>query len=86
HIEMAVEVPEYEPGDSIGIVPENDIANVEAIVALTGVDRNKEIEYRDEWFTVFDLLKKRVNIIYLTQSVVKKICNTCWSANSGSKN
>ncbi|MDP9230334.1 MAG: flavodoxin domain-containing protein [Bacteroidota bacterium] len=72
HIEMAVEEPEYEPGDSIGIVPENAIANVEAILALTGVDRNKEIEYRDEWFTVFDLLKKRVNIIYLTQSVVKK--------------
>ncbi len=72
HIELAVDELEYEPGDSIGIVPENPLATVEAILAFTGLDKNKEIEYRDEWFTVFDLLKKRVNIIYLAPSVVKK--------------
>ena len=72
HIELAVDEPEYEPGDSVGIVPENLNAVVEEIIALTGIDRNKEIEYRDEWFTVFDLLKKRVNIIQLAPSVVKK--------------
>ena len=72
HIELAVDEPEYEPGDSAGIVPENLNAVVEEVIALTGIDRNKEIEYRDEWFTVFDLLKKRVNIIQLAPSVVKK--------------
>ncbi len=72
HIELAVEEPEYEPGDSVGIVPENLNSVVEEVLALTGIDRNKEIEYRDEWFTVFDLLKKRVNIIQLAPSVVKK--------------
>lgn len=72
HIELAVEEPEYQPGDSIGIVPENVNAVVEEIISLTGIDRNKEIEYRNEWFTVADLLKKRVNIIQLAPSVVKK--------------
>ena len=72
HIELAVDEPEYEPGDSVGIVPENLNAVVEEVIVLTRIDRNKEIEYRDEWFTVFDLLKKRVNIIQLAPSVVKK--------------
>ena len=72
HIELAVDEPEYEPGDSIGIVPENVNVAVEEIITLLGIDRNKEIEYRNEWFTVADLLKKRVNIIQLAPSVVKK--------------
>ena len=72
HIELAVDEPEYEPGDSVGIVPENLNAVVEEVIALTGIDRNKEIEYRNEWFAIFDLLKKRVNIIQLAPSVVKK--------------
>lgn len=72
HMELAVDAPEYEPGDSIGIVPENMNSAVEEVISLTGIDRNKEIEYRDEWFTVADLLKKRVNIIQLAPSVVKK--------------
>jgi sulfite reductase (NADPH) flavoprotein alpha-component len=71
-MELGVDAPEYEPGDSIGIVPENTNSAVEEIISLTGIDRNKEIEYRDEWFTVADLLKKRVNIIQLPPSVVKK--------------
>ena len=72
HMELAVDIPEYEPGDSIGIVPENKNSAVEEIISLTGIDRNKEIEYRNEWFTVADLLKKRVSIIQLAPSVVKK--------------
>ena len=72
HIELAVDEPEYEPGDSAGIVPENLNTVVEEVLALTGIDRNKEVEYRNEWFTVSDLLKKRVSIIHLAPSVVKK--------------
>ena len=72
HIELAVDEPEYEPGDSVGIVPENVNTIVEEVISLSGIDRNKEIEYRDEWFTVFDLLKKRVNIIQPAPSVIKK--------------
>jgi sulfite reductase (NADPH) flavoprotein alpha-component len=72
HIELAVDEPEYEPGDSAGIVPENLNTVVEEILELTGIDSNKEVEYRNEWFTVFDLLKKRVSIIQLAPSVVKK--------------
>ncbi len=72
HIEVAVVEPEYEPGDSAGIVPENLNGIVEELLALTGIDGNKEVEYRNEWFTVYDLLKKRVSIIQLAPSVVKK--------------
>jgi sulfite reductase (NADPH) flavoprotein alpha-component len=72
HIELAVEEPEYEPGDSIGIVPENTLEAVEAIIALTGIDKNKTITYKDETLSIFDLLKKKVNIIQVAPSVVKK--------------
>ena len=72
HLELSADELAYEPGDSAGIVPENTEAEVEKVLALTNTDPNREIEYRNEWFTVYDLLKKRVNIIQLVPSVVKK--------------
>src|SRR5581483_6945762 len=38
HIEIVAEELEYQPGDSIGIVPENAPALVNAIIGLTGID------------------------------------------------
>ncbi|MEO0670953.1 MAG: flavodoxin domain-containing protein, partial [Pseudomonadota bacterium] len=39
HVELATDVPGfvYQPGDSIGVVPENDPATVDAIMTATGV-------------------------------------------------
>ncbi len=72
HIEIAAENLSYQPGDSIGIVPENNTTIVESIIHLTGIDSNKIITYRNEELTIFNLLKKKLNIIYLAERVVKK--------------
>ncbi|PWT72696.1 MAG: sulfite reductase [Bacteroidetes bacterium] len=72
HIEIEAEGLDYQPGDSIGIVPENATPIVESIIALTGIDRNKNLLYRSEEYGVYDLLKKKLNIAYLPERVVKK--------------
>jgi len=72
HIELAADEVDYLPGDSIGIVPENPLAMVNEIIHLTGIDANKEMTYKESAYTVFELLKKKLNIIYLHERVVKK--------------
>jgi len=72
HIEIAAEDLDYHPGDSIGIVPENNDEIVHAIISLTNIGQNKLLSHRNEERTVFDLLKKKLNIIHLPERVVKK--------------
>lgn len=71
HIEIATEDVIYQPGDSIGIIPENDKQIVEKIIELTGVDASTNIDYKDELVSVYDLLHKKLNIVYLPERVVK---------------
>lgn len=72
HIELEVEDLEYQPGDSIGIIPENPSAVVEEIISITNIDPGKLIAHRNEELSIFNLLKKKLNIIYLPERVVKK--------------
>jgi sulfite reductase (NADPH) flavoprotein alpha-component len=72
HIEIAAEDPDYQPGDSIGIIPENPSAIVESIIELTAVDPSKLVIHRNEEISLSDLLRKRMNIVYLPERVVKK--------------
>ena len=46
HLEIAAEGVEYQPGNSIGIIPENPAAVIEAIIALTGIDPATGISIR----------------------------------------
>jgi len=75
HIEIATEGIVYAPGDSIGIIPSNPIELVDAIINITGVDRDKVIDHRGKSATIFSLLHKELNITYLLPSVVKKYGN-----------
>jgi len=72
HIEIVADDLEYQPGDSIGIVPENAPAIVDSIIALTRIDGKKTVTFRNETHTVIELLKKKVNIAYLPERVVKQ--------------
>jgi sulfite reductase (NADPH) flavoprotein alpha-component len=72
HIEVVADELEYQPGDSIGIIPENSPAIVDAIIALTRIDGKKTVSFRNETHTVIELLKKKVNIAYLPERVVKQ--------------
>lgn len=71
HLEIAAQA-DYQPGDSIGITPENPREVVEAILSLTGIDPGRKIAFRDEEVPVTDLLRKKLNIVFLPERVVKK--------------
>ena len=73
HLELLLdEQPEYEPGDSIGVVPENNDNSIEQIMAETLADRNREISYKGERLSIYEVLKKKVNISFLSAGIVKK--------------
>ena len=62
----------YKPGDSLGIVPHNPEALVEAIIALTGIDAERTFVHRNETCSAYELLHKKLNIVYLPERVVSK--------------
>lgn len=72
HIEIEAEGLQYQCGDSIGIVPENDSQVVTDIIAVTNVDGNKSVEFKKEKVTIYELLKRKVNIIHLTERLVQQ--------------
>jgi sulfite reductase (NADPH) flavoprotein alpha-component len=72
HLEIAAEGVSYQPGDSIGIVPENPIWMVEAIVSLAGIDPAHKLFHQTTERSVSEWLKQRLNIVYLPERVVKK--------------
>ncbi len=71
HIEIEAEGVEYQCGDSIGIVAENDEQLVTAIITATNIDANKSIEFKKERHTVYELLKRKINIVHLTERLVQ---------------
>ena len=72
HIEIAAEGLQYQCGDSIGIVPENPDAVVTEIIAVAKVDAAKKVLFKNEEVSIYDLLKYKINIIYLTERLVKQ--------------
>lgn len=72
HIEISADELEYQPGDSLGVIPENPLATIEAIIQLLDIDAEKTYSFRQENVRVFDLLKKRLNVFYLPERVVGK--------------
>ncbi|MEI9955146.1 MAG: flavodoxin domain-containing protein, partial [Ferruginibacter sp.] len=71
HIEIEADGVEYQCGDSIGIVAENDTKTVDEIISLTNVDGNKLLSFKKEEVTIYDLLKSKINIIHLTERLVQ---------------
>jgi sulfite reductase (NADPH) flavoprotein alpha-component len=72
HLEIVAEDVDYQPGDSLGLVPENPALVVDAILGLSGVDAERKMTVRQEELTVGHLLRKKLNIVYLPERVVKK--------------
>lgn len=72
HIELTAENLQYQCGDSIGIVPENDSQMVTDIIQVTNADGNKSVEFKKEKVTLYELLKRKVNIVFLTERLVQQ--------------
>jgi sulfite reductase (NADPH) flavoprotein alpha-component len=72
HIEITCEDVYYKPGDSLGIVPQNPLETVEAIIAITGIDAERTFVHRNDTYSAYELLHKKLNIVYLPERVVAK--------------
>ncbi|WP_341662128.1 flavodoxin domain-containing protein [Blattabacterium cuenoti] len=75
HIEIFVSNEiEYSPGDSIGIFPENPSIERDHIIEYVKKNRKKEFEeYKyEEKNKIFYLLKKKFNILFLSENFLKK--------------
>ncbi len=72
HIEIAAENIVYQPGDAIGIVPENPEHLVQAIQRITKIEPSKPVLYKGENLTWNEILTKKINIFHLPERVVKK--------------
>lgn len=73
HIEIGTDEPiAYEPGDTIGIVPNNRADVVDRILSLTGITADKVIVTAKSEGTVKELLLHSLNICYLLTSTIKK--------------
>ena len=72
HIEIQADDVQYLPGDSIGIIPENKKEIVEKIIEITAIDPATNLDHKDELISVYNLLKKKLNILNLPERVVKK--------------
>jgi sulfite reductase (NADPH) flavoprotein alpha-component len=73
HIEIGADDEiDYLPGDSLGVIPENPSDIVEPIIEILGVDKEMLFSFRNEQVSVYDLLKKKLNVCYLPERVVSK--------------
>jgi sulfite reductase (NADPH) flavoprotein alpha-component len=72
HIEIAAEGVSYLPGDSLGLVPENPLHLTEAVLASAGANGDAMVSYRNETDSLFNLLKKKLNILHLPERVIQQ--------------
>ncbi|MEJ8777616.1 assimilatory sulfite reductase (NADPH) flavoprotein subunit [Pseudogracilibacillus sp. ICA-222130] len=78
HIELSIEDAnlKFEPGDSIGIYPENDPQLVEQLITSFGWEKDQEITIKDHTWTVENALKHHYEITRLTKPILEKIAST----------
>ncbi|WP_238784981.1 diflavin oxidoreductase [Blattabacterium cuenoti] len=75
HIEIFVQDKiKYSPGDSVGVFPENPSSEVDDIIEYIKKNRKEEFEKYEyeEKNKIFDLFKKNLNILSLSESFLKK--------------
>ena len=72
HLEIGCEEVEYQPGDSLGIIPTNPHTVVASVIELLGIDQHKKVNYKDQEVLAVDLLTQKLHINYLPERVVAK--------------
>jgi len=72
HIEIACEEEiEYLPGDAIGVVPENNLWEVEKVLSFSAIPRNRKISFRGEEFEAEELFTKKISISFLPERIIQ---------------
>ncbi|MFC9542212.1 assimilatory sulfite reductase (NADPH) flavoprotein subunit [Lysinibacillus sp. NPDC056959] len=75
HIELSIEGANFyfEPGDSIGIQPENDERLVDALITALQFDPQTEVNVFEETLPLKDVLQTKLEITVLSKPLLKKI-------------
>jgi len=74
HLELSLEGSglTYEPGDSLGVYPENDPELVDLILEATNWDANQKVTVNKEDVTLKEALSKKLEITVLTKPLIEK--------------
>lgn len=74
HLELSLEGSglTYEPGDSLGVYPENDPELVDMILETTKWDGNQKVTVNKEDVTLKEALSKKLEITVLTKPLIEK--------------
>lgn len=64
HVELLVEnMPEFRPGDALGIFPENPGHLIASVLEATGLEYDSEVNYQDRPGTLGEVLKHHVDLV-----------------------
>ncbi|MGE7023671.1 assimilatory sulfite reductase (NADPH) flavoprotein subunit [Solibacillus cecembensis] len=77
HVELSIEGAglTFEPGDSIGIVPENDLSLVDALISSLGFDEKTKVKLQDEELSLKEVLQTKLEITVLSKPVLQKMAS-----------
>lgn len=75
HVELSIEGTNFnfEPGDSIGILPENDEKLVDALLTALQFDPQAEVNVFDEKLLIREALQKKLELTVLSKPLLQKI-------------
>lgn len=78
HLELLIEDSnlKFEPGDSIGIYPENDALLVKSLITNLQCDSNHTVTIKDQTYTIEEALTHYFEITVLTKPLLQKIQET----------
>ncbi|HCW08617.1 MAG TPA: sulfite reductase [Cytophagales bacterium] len=72
HFEITADDLNYFPGDAIGIVPKNNLSEVESVLRAVQFDQNKSILYKGNETILCELLLNKLSISYLPERLIEK--------------
>ncbi len=77
HLELSIEGSgmTYIPGDSLGIIPENDENLVTALLLSLGFEGTEEVTFKDQTFTLQHALQTKLEITVLSKPLLKKLAS-----------
>ena len=72
HLEISADELDYQPGDAIGIVPENSVNIVDEIISMVDANPGQTLVFKNETCTIYELLRNRLNISCLPERIIKQ--------------
>lgn len=74
HVELLVEkIPEFKPGDALGIFPENSDVLIAKILEATGLEYSSEVNYQDQPKILGEVLKHHVDLVVPGKNLLSRL-------------